>query len=103
MCQTRRALILLVVLIFTLCDAHPHHHHAVPHPQITAMQNWLMAMNPMAYPGYYMNMYGNPMVNDPKVYSGLVSGAAEIPYPMRNWLMSQRTDVPFNLAQHKKE
>merc|ERR1712048_1246815 len=46
---------------------------------------------------YMFNMLGNPAYEDPKLWTGLVSGAA-VPYPLRNTIMAQRTPIPYRMA-----
>jgi len=46
---------------------------------------------------YMFNMLGNPAYADPKIWTGLVSGAA-VPYPLTNTIMSQRTGLPGRIA-----
>jgi len=103
-----------------------------PHKAVPKLQQWLAAMDPMAYSGptftnpvakqvlkklsdpalpagererlqrlvsspYMFNMLGNPAFEDPQLWSGLVSGAA-VPFPLRNTIMAQRTEIPFRIA-----
>jgi len=46
---------------------------------------------------YMFNMLGNPAFEDPQLWGGLVSGAA-VPYPLRNVVMAQRTEIPFRIG-----
>eukprot|EP00298_Acanthocystis_sp_HF-20_P012897 c20114_g3_i1.p1 GENE.c20114_g3_i1~~c20114_g3_i1.p1 ORF type:complete len:296 (-),score=135.54 c20114_g3_i1:84-971(-) len=56
-----------------------------------------MRMQKLVSSPYMFNMLGNPAYADPKIWSGLVSGAA-VPYPLRNTIMSQRTGLPGRIA-----
>lgn len=55
-------------------------------------------MGRMVSSPYMFSMLGNPAFSDPQLWSGLVSGAG-VPYPVRTTIMSQRTQLPFQVAR----